>query len=629
MCGIAGFTTTNNREENKVIIKKMVETIRHRGPDANSVYTTESIALGHARLSIIDLSEAGTQPMHTEGYHHSIVFNGEIYNYQNVKQELENKGISFVTQTDTEVALKLLADEGPEAISKLNGMFAIALWNSHTKTLDLFRDRIGKKPIYYAQVDDQFIFGSELKVLLAYPGIKKQIRKDALFDFFAYQYVPDPKTIFEGIYKLEPGTRLRLNSNGQITKTRYWKPEVTADSNISYTEAKESLLNLLQEATNDRLVSDVPLGAFLSGGVDSSGIVALMANQLSSVKTCSIGFNEKTFNETEFAEIVAKQYKTEHYVHTVHDNVASRLHEITSYLDEPFADPSLVPTFLVSELARQNVTVALTGDGGDEVFAGYSKYTTDWHETRLRNKFPSFARKGMGALAPYLRKLPNATIRRASSLMHSLSLDPAKAFYVTNSFLDDHVWYSCISDHYRNSLGDYHPSAITEAIYNEANAEDHLSKLLQTDMQTYLPGGILVKADRMSMANSLELRAPILDYRVIEFANRLPIEFKFQNGNKKRILKDIFEPWLPNDILHRKKMGFSTPLAVWFRTELKEITENTLFATNAGLKQFFKTDAIQALWNDHQSSRFDHSAFLWSLLMFELWYQNYFIGSEQ
>jgi len=367
----------------------------------------------------------------------------------------------------------------------------------------------------------------------------------------------------------------------------------------------------------------------LSGGVDSSGVVALMAKDGRTVTTCCIGFDDKKFNETEFAQIVANKYETDHHVHTVHSDVASRLKEITRYFDEPFADPSLVPTFFVSELARTNVTVALTGDGGDEVFAGYSKYGNDWQETKLRAKFPSFSRQAMGALAPYLRKLPGTAFRKASSLMNSLSLDAAKAFYVTNSFLDDHVWQAIINNNLRKDLNSYHPSEITEQRYNECDAPDHLSKLLYTDMHTYLPGGILVKADRMSMAHALELRAPLLDYRVIEFANSLQSEFKFKQGDKKHILKETFKHLLPDDILYRKKMGFSTPLALWFKTELKDISQEILFAPNAGLKQYFDLDAIKALWDSHQKGLFDHSSVLWSLLMFELWWQHYMSDSTQ
>ena len=628
MCGIAGFTTSQKKSENENIISAMVNAIKHRGPDKQAWHNSDNIVLGHTRLSIIDLSDAGTQPMHSEDGRYSIVFNGEIYNYLTLRDRLAAKGYTFKTKTDTEVALALFILEGQTAVAELNGMFAIGFWDNLEKTLTLVRDRIGKKPLYYTHVNSQLVFASELKALLQYPGIEKRIRNDALYDFFAYQYVPDPKTIFDNIFKLEPGSSLTYNSNANsIVKARYWQADFSKTQETTFSQAKETLLETIDQATQDRLISDVPLGAFLSGGVDSSGVVALMAKGGRTVTTCCIGFDDKKYNETEFAQIVADKYKTDHHVHTVHSDVASRLKEITRYFDEPFADPSLVPTFFVSELARTNVTVALTGDGGDEVFAGYSKYATDWQETKLRAKFPSFSRQAMGALAPFLRKLPGTAFRKASSLMNSLSLDAAKAFYVTNSFLDDHVWQAIINTSLRKELNNYHPSEITEQRYNECEASDHLSKLLYTDMHTYLPGGILVKADRMSMAHALELRAPLLDYRVIEFANSLQSDFKFKQGEKKHILKETFKHLLPDDILYRKKMGFSTPLALWFKTELKDITEETLFAANTGLSQYFDIDAIKALWQSHQKGLFDHSSVLWSLLMFELWWQHYMLDN--
>lgn len=623
MCGIAGFTASSKQPEHEGIIESMVMAIRHRGPDAQAWSCHEGISLGHARLSIIDLSDAGTQPMHSACGRYSIAFNGEIYNFLELRDDLEKRGYRFQTKTDTEVILALFMFEGPQAVTKLNGMYAIAFADHKTGTLDLLRDRIGKKPLYYTEIGGQLVFASELKSLLQFPGIEKEIREDALYDFFAYQYVPDPKTIFNNIHKLSPASHLHREADGQWNIRRYWEPRFGHTAQTPYRDAKDQLLETIKDATEQRMISDVPLGAFLSGGVDSSGIVALMAEGGETVTTCTIGFDDKKYNEADFAKVVADQYKTNHKVHMVNQDVASRLNEITYYFDEPFADPSLVPTFFVSELAKQDVTVALTGDGGDEIFAGYSKYAVDWHENRLRAKFPSFTRSAMGSLAPYLRKVPNTAFRKASSLMNSLNLDPAKAFFVTNSFLDEHVWQAIATPDLQNSLGSYHPSELTEETYHRCDGPDHLSKILYTDMNTFLPGGILVKADRMSMAHALELRAPLLDYRVIELANTFVSDFKFDQGNKKKILKDTFEPLLPHDILHRKKMGFSTPLAHWLRTELKTLTEGYLFNANAGLAHYFDQDALKALWTDHQKSRFDHSSFLWSMLMFEMWWQHY------
>jgi asparagine synthase (glutamine-hydrolysing) len=469
------------------------------------------------------------------------------------------------------------------------------------------------------------VFASELKALLCYPGIKRDIRLDAVHDFFAYQYVPDPKTIFNNIYKLPPAHTLVFQSKQTPRLSCYWKPSFANTQVSDLSQAKEQLYELVSACTERRMVSDVPLGAFLSGGIDSSAVVGLMAETGKTVTTCSVGFDDKKFNETEFARSVAEKFKTDHHEFTVHQNVADQLEHIASFFDEPFADPSLVPTYFVSELARQKVTVALAGDGGDEVFAGYSKYSTDWQENRLRQRFPSFSRRAMGHIAPLLRQLPGRFCRKASSLMHSLSLDPAHAFYVTNSFLDEHLWQALITPETRQTLGDYHPSELTRSRYHEADGPDHLSKILYTDMMTYLPGGILVKVDRMSMANSLEVRAPLLDYENIEFANTLASNLKFRAGEKKFILKETFKSLLPNDILYRKKMGFSTPLASWLRGELKALATKRLFAQDAGLYHYFDRSALAKLWEQHQAGLFDHSSLLWSLLMFELWWQKYMV----
>ncbi|MHA7881222.1 MAG: asparagine synthase (glutamine-hydrolyzing) [Saccharospirillum sp.] len=623
MCGIAGFTIAASSPADEQTIQAMVGAIRHRGPDAQGHCRHAKAVFGHARLSIIDLSDAGTQPFHSADGRYTLVFNGEIYNYRILRDELRQAGYTFTTETDTEVVLALFILEGVGAVQRLNGMFALAFWDNHTGTLDLLRDRIGKKPLYYCEHQGELVFASELKALLQYPGLPRTLRPDAVYDYFAYQYVPDPKTIFEGMHKLEPGSHLHRDNQGRVHIQRFWAPTFGEPEAITAGQAKEQLLALLTEATEDRLISDVPLGAFLSGGVDSSGIVALMARNGRPVTTCSIGFQQKDFNETEFAQAVAQQYHTDHREHTVTDGVAERLEGIARLLDEPFADPSLVPTFFVSELARQDVTVALTGDGGDELFAGYAKYQTDWQENRLRRRFPHAARALMGQLAPSVRRLPSIAARKASSLMHSLSLNPAQAFYVTNTFLDDQLWAVLLNDGFRRQLGDYHPSELTLQRYRECASDDHLAKILYTDMTTYLPGGILVKADRMSMANALELRSPLLDYRVIEFANRLPSELKFHRGDKKRVLREALEPLLPPHILNRRKMGFSTPLAHWLRTELKPLAEHYLLDSAEGLPQLFDPKAIHQLWQQHQISLFDHSALLWSLLMFELWWQNY------
>ncbi|MFC1747521.1 asparagine synthase (glutamine-hydrolyzing), partial [Pseudomonadota bacterium] len=549
---------------------------------------------------------------------------GEIYNFLELKEELEQQGYAFKTHTDTEVILALYQQEGEACLEKLNGMFAIALWDKTKQKLFIARDRVGKKPLYYFQHDGQFAFASEIKSLLTLPDIPRDIRLDAVYDFFAYQYVPDPKSIFKHIHKLPPGHYMTVDAQG-IEIKQYWDISLKNVSQESETHLTEQLLEVATRCTKRRMISDVPLGAFLSGGIDSGGVVAMMAmNSNKPVKTCSIGFDDKRFNETEFAQIVADKYKTEHHEFTVHQNVKDNLEKIVRFFDEPFADPSLVPTYFVSELARQQVTVAIAGDGGDEVFAGYSKYSIDDIENRLRNKFPRWLRKSVFPILANLLARSNATVcRKGKSLLTSLSLEPAMGFYLTNAMIEDRHWNALVKPEVKKELGDYHPSKLTTDAYEKSDGPDHLAKILYTDMKTYLPGGILVKVDRMSMANSLEVRAPILDKEVMEFAATVPSNMKFRDGEKKYILKEAFKPLLPDDILYRKKMGFSVPLASWLRGEIKELAEAYLFSKSQGIQQFFDMQVVERLWQQHQSEKADHSNILWSMLMFQMWWFNY------
>jgi asparagine synthase (glutamine-hydrolysing) len=628
MCGIAGFTQFHQSQGTIDTLKLMGERIFHRGPDAGNEYLTEQVGLCHRRLAIIDLSDAGVQPMISADEQVIITFNGEIYNFIELRDELIQQGVEFTTGTDTEVILALYQSVGTKLLEKINGMFAFAIWDNVKQELFVARDRIGKKPLYYSFFNSDIVFASELKAMLALPSIPKEIRLDAVHDFFAYQYIPDPKTIFQGIHKLEPGHYLLVNKDGLENK-QYWDISFSKQSTQSERELVDELQQITSQCTAKRMISDVPLGAFLSGGVDSSGIVALMAEQAEktggeAITTCSIGFDEEKFNETEFAKQVAEQYNTNHHELTVHDNVADSLKHIVSFFDEPFADPSLVPTYFVSKLAREKVTVAIAGDGGDEVFAGYSKYSVDHIENELRNKFPEWLRKKIfPSLAKIAGKVNLTSFRKANSLLTSLSVEPAMGFYITNSMITNETWLTLVTERTKKELGSYHPSTQTVDKYNQADGQDHLSKILYTDMKTYLPGGILVKVDRMSMANSLEVRAPILDYKLMEFAATVPSRFKFKEGEKKYLLKEAFKKYLPDDILYRKKMGFSVPLASWLRNELKEIVEDKLITNSSGLTQIFKQTEITKLWCEHIAKNKDHSTVLWSMLMFKMWWDAY------
>lgn len=624
MCGIAGFSLFNYQEGGDASLEAMHKAIYHRGPDASGTYLDDHIGLCHRRLSILDLSEAGNQPMFSADGNLVIVFNGEIYNFLELRADLEQQGVTFKSHTDTEVILALYAREGVQCLDKLNGMFAFALWDLKKQELFIARDRLGKKPLYYYSQDGRFAFGSEIKAILALDNIPREVRLDAVYDFFAYQYVPDPKSIFKHIHKLPPAHYMVLNKDG-YTLHEYWDLSFKHTSHESEETNKSQLKALLEKVTKQRMVSDVPLGAFLSGGVDSSGVVAMMAEASDTpVKTCTIGFDDKAFNEADFAREIAEKYKTEHHEYTVHQNVAERLEHIVSFFDEPFADPSLVPTFFVSELARKAVTVALAGDGGDEMFAGYEKYSVDDVENRLRNKFPEPLRTRLfPTLANVAGILPGSVGRKGKSLLNSLSHDPAMGFYITNSMMTDEMWSSLVKPDVAAQLKDYHPSQYTIDAYNKADGPDHLSKILYTDIKTYMTGDILVKVDRMSMAHSLEVRAPILDYQVAEFAASVPSDQKYRDGEKKYLLKEVFKPFIPDSLLYRKKMGFSTPLDEWFRGELKEFSESILSNASYGVYDIFDRDSVNRVWQQHQNGTHQHGIVLWSMLMYQMWYNRY------
>ena len=627
MCGFAGFLrspTVPNRDAHREWLENMGQAIIHRGPDAGAVYQDDRIGLVHRRLSIIDLSDAGTQPMKSASGRHIIAFNGEIYNFREIRKNLEVEGRTFATGTDTEVLLQLFEQKGFRCLDDLNGMFALAIWDTQTHEVFLARDRLGKKPLYYYESGGHFAFASEIKALLKLPFLKRHVRPDAIKDFFAYQYIPDPKTIYSNVHKLPPGYWLK--TNGKKTELhQYWDVSFASVAPRSLQDIEEGLYELIEDAVRLRMISDVPLGAFLSGGVDSSAIVGLMAGQSERpVTTCSIGFDSERFDEVQFAGQVARQFKTDHHEFTVRENVADNLVDIARYFDEPFADPSFVPTYFVSQLARRKVTVALAGDGGDENFAGYSKYHTDQIENRLRSLFPGLLRRGIfPRMAQVAGSINNPIFRKAQSLLGTLALEPDQAFFRTNCFFRQRVWDNLVTGKFKQDTEGYDPAEITRRHYHQADSEDHLGKILYTDIKTYLPGDILVKVDRMSMANSLETRAPLLDYRVVEYAAQIPSALKLHGKEKKYALKKAFSKMLPGDILYRKKMGFSVPLADWLRNEIRLTAEALLLSPDSGLSRYFDREGIQKLWLKHQSGDSQFTQELWSLLAFELWWQQY------
>lgn len=628
MCGLAGFLRLDNtpeRERHGAILEAMGEAIRHRGPDAGRVWMDDQLGMVHRRLSIIDLSEAGNQPMLSADGNLVIAFNGEIYNYQALRRELTADGYRFRTRTDTEVLLALYERRGHACLDAVNGMFALAIWDRSARRLFLARDRLGKKPLYYYWNGQQLVFASELKALTLAPFVPRKIRPDAIKDFFFYQYIPDPKTIYENISKLPPGHFLEW-CEGRVRLHQYWDVSFANPRKDDAAGLAAELRALIDDAVSLRMVSDVPLGAFLSGGVDSSGIVGLMARHSDRpVTTCAIGFDSERFDEVVWARKVADRFGTDHHEFTVRENVADSLESIARFFDEPFADPSFVPTYFVSRLARQQVTVALAGDGGDENFAGYSKYHTDQLENRLRDAIPALLRQHLfPGLAACVGNSRNTLLRKSGTLLATLALEPDDAFFSTNSFFRQSVWDGLVTDEFRRLTGDYDPAEITRTYYRNADSGDHLGRILYTDIKTYLPGDILVKVDRMSMANSLETRAPLLDYRVVEFAARLPSALKLHGREKKYMLKQAFSELLPEDVLYRRKMGFSVPLADWLRQELKPLAVSVFEnPADSGLSSLFDPQALLQLWQAHLTGDSRFTQELWSLLAFALWWRAY------
>ena len=625
MCGIAGkYNIRNNESVSPDLIEKMCSSMAYRGPDDAGVYVDGPVGLGHRRLSIIDLSPLGHQPMGTSDGSLWITFNGEIYNFLELRKNLIEKGYTFKSNSDTEVLLYLYREYGEQCLRHLRGMFAFAIWDKKGQTLFLARDRIGKKPLFYYFDGKTLLFASEIKAILEDSIVKREINFEAFNDYFKYLYVPDPKTIYNNIHKLKPGHYMTCSSEGIAVK-EYWDVSFSSVSDRSLDETCETLLDVLDESVRLRMISDVPLGAFLSGGIDSSGVVALMAhNNDKPITTCSIGFDSKTFDEIAFARTVAEKFKTDHHEFTVKENAEAVINDLAYYFDEPFADSSAVPTYYVSKLARQKVTVALSGDGGDENFAGYEKYFLDDVENRIRSKVPGLIRRRIAPiLGGLLSGMDQTLFKRAATLCHTLAHEPDYGFYLTNTEFDDRIWQRSVRDEIKKKINGYDPYSVTRHYYHKADTESHLSRILYVDLKTYLPGDILVKVDRMSMANSLEVRAPILDHNIIELAAAIRPDLKYNRGDKKYVLKQSFKKILPPEIMYRKKMGFSVPLANWMRGELRELAESALFDKNAGLSHFFKMPVVREIWDRHQSGKMNHAAILWALLMFELWFRRF------
>jgi asparagine synthase (glutamine-hydrolysing) len=624
MCGIAGYLANADCTPDRSILRRMCDRLQHRGPDGYGTYFDKHVALGHRRLAIIDLT-GGAQPLGNEDGQVQVVFNGEIYNFAELRAELIAKGHCFSTRSDTEVLVHLYEEEGERTPELLNGMFAFAIWDARRQQLFVARDRLGKKPLYYtfAAPGLRFCFGSELKALCAIPGFATRIHAPAVADFLALSYVPDPQTIFRDIYKLPPAHSLLVTREGKHLR-RYWQPQFQRDRAIRHDDAIEEIRTLAADAVERRMISDVPLGAFLSGGVDSSAVVGLMARKAPGrVKTFSIGFTTKQFDETWYADLAAQHNRTDHHVETVTPSVHEAVEILAEHFDEPFADSSAIPMLYLSRMTRQHVTVALSGDGADELFGGYRRYFFGVLEEKLRRKFPGWFRRSVirtGAHCyPKLDFMPQ--VFRAKTLLTNLAQELGDAYFTSMTAFRDESLDSVLSPEMRRMLHGYSPRQNFRARFEQVRELPPLEAMQAVDLETYLPGDILVKADRATMAYSLEGRAPWLDYRLAELAFRLPSTWKVHGRKGKYIFKQAMEPYIPRPLLERRKMGFSVPLAEWFRTSLKPMFEALVLREE--MESYLSLGAVRRIWQQHQSEMHNHDRKLWSLLMLACWDARY------
>jgi asparagine synthase (glutamine-hydrolysing) len=624
MCGIAGFVVSDANvtvEGRGALLDRMCAVIRHRGPDDQGTMVAGRAALGMRRLSIIDVA-GGHQPIYNETGRVAIVFNGEIYNFQEVTEELKARGHVFKTHSDTEAIVHAYEEYGLDCVQHLRGMFGLAIWDADAEKLFLARDRVGKKPLYYTLTrGGELVFGSELKSLLEHPGVGREVDPQAVDAYLSFGYVPDPYSIFRGVKKLPPGHLLTFEK-GEVAVREYWDFQFETGEEKPEAYYLENVRELLDESVRLRMISEVPLGAFLSGGVDSSTIVGLMARHSPfPVKTFSIGFAEDSYNELKYARIAAKHFATEHHEFIVTPEICDVVDELAWHFDEPFADSSAIPTYMVSKLAREHVTVVLSGDGGDELFGGYTRYAIDQQRAKL-GRLPRGVREGV--LRPLSENLPHGAWGR--NYLRNVSLDPIDRYIDSISQFTELHKRSLYTDGFRRGLNAAGGAIGTELFRSFANSIDTgnaLDPLLYLDSKTYLPGDILTKVDRMSMAVSLEARAPLLDHKLIDFVSRIPASMKLRGNTTKYLLKEAVRDLVPAEVLDRPKQGFGVPVQEWINRQLRSRIRETLTERRAVERGIVRPEYVQVLLDEHERGRRDHSAPLWSLLMLELWYRTF------
>ncbi len=622
MCGLTGIFDPNAPSRcSESLLRRMNDIQKHRGPDEGSVHIEPHIGLGHRRLSIIDVA-TGQQPLFNEDGSVVVVFNGEIYNFQSLVTELEAAGHRFATKSDTEVIVHGWEQWGEDCVKRFRGMFAFALWDRNRKTLFLARDRLGVKPLHYGRLPDgRMLFGSELKTLVAHPDFRREIDEPAIEEYFAFGYIPDPRTIYRAAKKLAPAHWLRWRvGEREPTLQRYWDARFEPDERIGLEEACEQLEAHLLESVKLRLISEVPLGAFLSGGVDSSAVVATMAELSDTpVKTCSIAFDVDAFDESEFAKQVAQRCHTDHYSETVRSDDFALIDRLANLYDEPYADSSAIPTYRVCELARKRVTVALSGDGGDETFGGYRRYKFQVREQAFRDRIPFGLRRmlfgALGRVYPQFDAMPR--VLRARSTFQAMARSAVDAYCHSVSVVRQPERASLFTPAFRARLAGYDAHEVFAAHAARANTGDALSLVQYLDYHTYLPGDINTKVDRAAMAHSLEVREPLMDHVLVEWAARLPSRLKLAGGEGKLVLKKAMESKLPRDVLYRPKMGFAVPLVDWFRGPLRGDVQRVLKGDDLAGTGWFDPETLANIADEHLSGRRDRSATIWALLMFE------------
>jgi asparagine synthase (glutamine-hydrolysing) len=620
MCGIFGklfFEKTKIEEKN---YKDCLDAISHRGPDDEGFYVDENIILGSKRLAIIDLSEAGHMPMKNEDGRFWIVFNGEIYNFLELRKNLEKRH-KFKSRTDSEVLLHLYEEKGVNCLKYLRGMFAFAIWDKKEKILFLARDRLGKKPLKYYFNDKFFIFASELKAILKDREVKREIDWGAIDEYLTYQYVPHPKTGFKGIFKLEPAHYLLIALNGKIKKERYWNLDYSQKLNLSENEWIEAIEEKLKESVKIRLISDVPLGAHLSGGIDSSMIVAMMAQEMKEpVKTFSIGFKEKEYDETKYARLVAKRYGTDHHELIVEPNAIEILPKLVYHYEEPYADSSALPTWYLCQMTKNYITVALNGDGGDENFAGYDRYNA----FKLYKDLEFLpGKKFLGKVNEILYQITKLKIfRKGFRFLSAYQEDPISFYLRLIGFFQDEEKEKLYQPDLKKLIEDLRGSNFLREIFKKTKGP-WLDRILYLDINSYLPDDLLVKVDIASMAHSLEVRSPFLDHAFMELCAKIPSNLKVKGHNKKYIFKKLALKYIPKECIFRPKTGFGVPLEFWFKNELLNFLKERILSQEF-LNYGFNRNFLEQLIKEHQKGIRNHAYRLWALLILEEWLKIFF-----